>query len=56
MWVNLSSKVYHKSDNQWYGKTKPGKFMPEADAIKAGYKAAQDSPVGKKKSSGTTKK
>ncbi len=56
VWVNLSSKVYHKSDNQWYGKTKSGKFMPEADAIKAGYTAAKESPIGKKKSSGTTKK
>jgi len=56
VWVNLSSKVYHKSDNQWYGKTKTGKFMSEADAIKAGYTAAKESPIGKKKSSGTTKK
>ena len=42
VWVNLSSKKYHKSDNRYYGATKTGKFMTEADAQKAGYVAAQD--------------
>lgn len=36
VWVNTESKVYHKS-GRWYGKTKKGKFMKEADAKKAGY-------------------
>jgi hypothetical protein len=39
VWVNLDSGVYHKG-GRWYGKTKNGKFMSEADAKKAGYKAA----------------
>ena len=50
VWVNTSSKVYHK-DGQFYGKTKQGKFMTEADAQKAGYRAAKDPAVGKKKAS-----
>ena len=40
VWVNLDSKVYHKS-GRWYGKTKSGKFMTEDEAKAAGYKAAQ---------------
>lgn len=31
VWVNTSSKVYHKND-QYYGKTKHGKFMTEDEA------------------------
>ncbi|MGA2425440.1 MAG: hypothetical protein ABSG07_15665 [Terriglobales bacterium] len=40
VWVNTESRVYHKS-GRWYGKTKQGKFMTEAEAKAAGYKAAQ---------------
>ena len=39
VWVNTESGVYHKS-GRWYGKTKQGKFMTEAEAKSAGYKAA----------------
>jgi uncharacterized membrane protein YkoI len=37
VWVNTSTKAYHKSDDKYYGKTKHGKFMSEEDAQKAGY-------------------
>lgn len=49
VWMNTDSKVYHK-DGQFYGKTKEGKFMTEADAQKQGGRAAKASPIGKKKS------
>jgi hypothetical protein len=38
--VNTESGVYHKS-GKWYGKTKQGKFMTEADAKAAGFKEAK---------------
>src|SRR4029077_6358061 len=40
VWVNMESKVYHKS-GRYYGKTKQGKFMSEADAKKANYREAK---------------
>lgn len=39
VWVNTGTGVYHKG-GRWYGKTKAGKFMTEAEAKAAGYKAA----------------
>ena len=39
VWVNPDSKVYHKEGSRWYGKTKKGSYMTEAEAIKAGYRA-----------------
>jgi hypothetical protein len=42
VWVNTSTKVYHREGDPWYGKTKHGKFMNEDDAIKAGYRASKE--------------
>jgi hypothetical protein len=41
VWVNTDTKVFHREGDHWYGNTKQGKFMTEADAIKAGYRESK---------------
>jgi hypothetical protein len=40
VWVNTETHVYHKEGSRFYGTTKKGKYMTEAEAIKEGDKAA----------------
>jgi hypothetical protein len=40
--VNSETHVYHKEGSKWYGKTKQGKYMSEADAVKEGDKPAKN--------------
>lgn len=48
VWANLNTKVYHYATDSTYGTTKNGKFMAEADAKAAGYRAAKTGGGSKK--------
>ena len=41
VWVNLNSGKYWRPGAEFYGKTKEGKYMTEAEAEQAGYVAAK---------------
>jgi hypothetical protein len=40
VWVNTDTHTYHKQGSRFYGKTKAGKYMSEADARKEGNRPA----------------
>ena len=40
VWVNTETHVYHREGSRFYGTTKKGKYMTEADAMKEGSRAA----------------
>jgi serine/threonine protein kinase len=39
VWANTKTKIFHCPDTRWYGKTKNGQFMTQAQAQEQGYKA-----------------
>ncbi len=41
VWASPKSKIYHVEGDRYYGKTKNGRWMTEADAIKAGYRKSK---------------
>ena len=42
VWLNTDSNIYHHSGSRWYGKTKSGKFVTEAEAKAAGAREADE--------------
>jgi DNA uptake protein ComE-like DNA-binding protein len=42
VWVNLDTKVYHREGDRWYGRTVHGKYMTEAEAIRAGNRLSKE--------------
>jgi hypothetical protein len=42
VWVNTETHVFHKEGSRWYGTTKKGKYVTEAEAMKEGDKAAHN--------------
>jgi hypothetical protein len=46
VWVNTSTGIYHFEGDRWYGNTKYGKYMTEAEARNEGFRAAKTGEKG----------
>lgn len=46
VWVNTSSRVYHCPGTRYFGATARGRFLSEASAVAAGYRAAYGKGCG----------
>lgn len=46
VWLNTSSGVYHCPGTQYFGSTRRGRFLTEAEAQKAGYRPAYGRTCG----------
>jgi hypothetical protein len=47
VWVNTATNVYHCAGTRYYGKTKAGAYMSEADAKAKGARADRGTPCTK---------
>jgi competence protein ComEA len=41
VWVDTASGIYHRDGDAGYGKTTPGRYMTEGEAIRAGYRLSK---------------
>ena len=48
VWLNEESKVFHREGDRWYGRTKNGKYLTEAEAAKMGGHESKEKMSEKK--------